>query len=65
MIVTLRGPTLGPIQIATGCVVVKNVTLTPERGRGTDSMPATPFGGTGRSILVTILTEKAIVTGLD
>ena len=65
MIVTLRGPTLGPIQIATGRVVVKNVTLTPERGRGTDSMPATPFGGTGRSILVTILAEKAIVTGLD
>lgn len=65
VIVALRGPALGPIQIATGRVVEENVTLTPERGRGTHPVTTTPFCGTGRSILVTVLTEKAIVTGLD
>lgn len=61
----LTGPTLGGIQVTTGCIVPKHITFTPKGLRSTHPVTITPLGGTLGGILVTLGPEPAILTGLD
>lgn len=61
----LTGPTLGRIQVTTGCIVPKHITFTAKGGRGTHPVTMTPLRSTLRGILVTLGPEPAILTGLD